>query len=107
MSDTSLAPITRPNGKPYRPRKITCNAVSGELGEVVAVIVLGTHDVDGVRQFAQDSARYWAGSWVSVIAPGTGWWRDAICNGERTWAIDDVRGRAGVWFDVTEGTASE
>lgn len=96
-----LAPIQRDNGRWYRPRKVTCEAVNDLDGLVTAVIVFGTHDVEAARPFASESARYWVDPGYEATCPVPGWWRDAIDRGERTWAIDPVRGRAGVWFEVT------
>jgi len=97
-----LVPVQRDNGHWYRPRKVTCEAVHDYDGLIAAVIVFGTHDADAARQFATDSIRYWVDDEYQAGTTVTGWWRDAMLHGERTWAIDPVRGRAGVWFDVAE-----
>ena len=94
--------ITRPNGKPYRPRKVSCHAVADEWDDVVAVLVLGTHDAEAARPLAEDCVRLWAGSDCTAVRPSTGWWREAIRDGQRWWTDDEARGRAGVRFEVAE-----
>src|ERR1035441_868114 len=51
--------IQRPNGSPYRPRRVFAQAV-GEEDE--GVLVLGTHDLDRAQSLADKVARYIAGS---------------------------------------------
>ena len=94
--------ITRPNGKPYRPRKVTGHAVADEDDMVVAVVVLGTHDVERARPLAEDCVRAWVDGSYTAVNPVTGWWRDGFDMGQRCWVADPVRGRAGVWFKVAE-----
>ena len=94
--------ITRPNGKPYRPRKVTGHAVADEDDMVVAVVVLGTHDVERAGPLAEDCVRAWVDSGYTAVNPVPGWWRDGFETGQRCWANDPVRGRAGFWFEVAE-----
>lgn len=99
---SALPAIERPNGKQYRPRKITGNAVGDENGCVIAVIVLGTHDVERARPLAEDCARYWVDGGYTAANPEAGWWRNGFHWGEPTWIDDAVSGRAGVRFEVVE-----
>jgi hypothetical protein len=87
--------IERPNGKPYRPRRVVAYGV-GEDGE--GVIVLGTHDLSRAQALADELARYVAGSGFVAVDPWRGWWRDGFESGERRWVSDEERGRAGVCF---------
>jgi len=94
-------PITRPNGKVYRPRKVMCHALSNEdTGTLTAVIVLGTHDVDAARELASRVGPYWADEDVKLGGAEVSWWRKGYCWGALCWLEDDVRGAAGVRFEV-------
>jgi hypothetical protein len=96
--------IIRPNGKPYRPRKVTGHAVADEDDMVTAVLVLGTHDIERARPFAEECVRLWVDSSYTAAGPVTGWWRDGFHMGQRCWADDPVRGRAGVRFEAVESS---
>jgi hypothetical protein len=102
MTGIPLAPVRRDNGRWYRPRTISCAAVHDEDANLTAVIVFGTHDAVAVRPLAQESIGYWLGPDYEACVPIAGWWRDTILRGDRTWAPDPIRGRAGIWFDVAE-----
>jgi len=106
VSETTVAPgetITRPNGKPYRSRRVTVQAV-GEEDE--GVLVLGTHDLDRAQALADQVARRIAGTGFVAVDPWRGWWRDGFENGARAWVNDEVRGRAGVLFrDIVESAS--
>lgn len=90
--------MTRPNGKPYRARSVTANAVADEDGDLCGVIVLGTHDIARAQPLATDYARWQLGEGFKAASPLTGWYRDGFEGGRRRWITDEVRGRAGVWF---------
>jgi hypothetical protein len=105
MADTDpvaaeLAAIERPNGKLYRPRKINCYPVADEDDFVTAVIVFGTHDVERARPLADSSVKTWADSDYTAGNPETGWWRQAMRNGDLFWVDAPVTGRAGVRFEA-------
>jgi hypothetical protein len=94
--------IQRPNGKPYRPRRVFAQAV-GEEDE--GVLVLGTHDMARAQVLADKVARYIAGNGFVAAGPETGWWRDGFECGQRRWVSDEEHGRAGVLFrDMVEMT---
>lgn len=97
-----LPPVRRPNGKWYWPRKVNGNAVCDENDNLVAVLVLGTHDVERARPLAEDCARAWTDDDGTAASPGAGWWRDGMRDSRRWWEYDEIRGRAGVWFEVVE-----
>lgn len=97
-------PITRPNGKTYRSRKVTGHAVVDEDDMVVAVLVLGTHDIERARPLAEECVRLWVDGGYTAASPVTGWWRDGFQLGQRCWVDDQVRGRAGVWFKAVEAS---
>jgi hypothetical protein len=102
---TELSPITRPNGKVYRPRKIRAIYCENDCaGRRDSVIVLGTHDVTVAMPIAIGEARYRISSSTYLFdAVGeVGWWREAIERGERVVIYDDVRGAAGIRFEVEE-----
>lgn len=90
--------VTRPNGKPYRPRRITANAVADEDQNLCGVIVLGTHDQLRAQPLADEYARWQLGEGCKAAEPRCGWYRDAFEGGGRRWVTDEERGRAGVWF---------
>jgi hypothetical protein len=93
--------VQRPNGKPYRPRRVIAQAV-GEDNE--GVIVLGTHDLARAQVLADRLARQIAGPEYTAADPEAGWWRDGLEGGERRWVWDEVNGRAAVLFrDIVEG----
>lgn len=71
----SLAEITRPDGRAYRPRKLAAHAVTDPDDTLIGVVVLGTHDP------------------AKAV-----WWRDGFACGRRGWIDDPVAGRAGIWY---------
>jgi hypothetical protein len=93
MPDT----IMRPNGKPYRPRKLAAHAVVDD-DELVGVIVFGTHDPGEAQPLADQYVPYWLESGYTAVDPLTGWWRDGFESGQRRWVTDEISGRAGIWF---------
>jgi len=98
-----LAAIERPNGKLYRPRRVVAYAC-GEDAE--SVLVVGTHDYDRAQVLANEIAEHIAGSGYVAVDWSTGWYRDGFECGERRWVHDDVRGRAGVFFqEIVEGAS--
>jgi hypothetical protein len=98
-----LPEIMRPNGKPYRPRKITACAVLDDDELTVGVVVFGTHDPATAQQLADAIAFRDAGSSFFATDPGRVWWRDGFDGGRRMWITDEEHGRAGVWFqDIVE-----
>lgn len=99
----SLEPVTRPNGKVYRPRKVAAYPVSDDdYDALTGVVVLGTHDVGLAGALGAQAAAYWADEPVAVVNPAVGWYRLGYSWGELTWLHDEVTGRAGVMFRVTE-----
>ena len=94
-----LPPITRPNGKPYRPRRL--RVVGWNLNtvypEVLQVAVLGTHEVDKARESAPQGYHC-----AYLINPTLGWVRLGMSHGEPTWLHDEVRGAACVIFDESD-----
>lgn len=100
-TDDRHPPLVRPNGKPYRPQKLTVKLTADDIGDPAGVIVLGTHDLAAAQVLADAEAdRYDHG--YAAAGPVTGWYRLVPCNGELTWIDDPVRGRAGVWFQRIE-----
>jgi hypothetical protein len=98
----ALEPVTRPNGRLYRPRAVVAYAV-GEEDE--CVLVLGTHDQRRAQALADQIAERVAGGGFVAASPETGWYRDGFECGERRWVSDEVRGRAGVLFREIAETA--
>jgi hypothetical protein len=101
--------ITRPNGKPYRPRKVIAAAVTdpddGDM--LVGVMVLGTHDYHRAKPMADDYAVWQYGRGHLATDWVTGWWRDGLQNGRRCWLEDPEHGRAGVWFrEIAEASGA-
>ncbi|HEV2779093.1 MAG TPA: hypothetical protein VGX25_06780 [Actinophytocola sp.] len=99
-----LEPITRPNGKVYRPRKVDVYPVDGDgwsEWDQPGVVVLGTHDIERARPLALRAVDFFHGVQYAV-KPRTGWWRLGYQAGELRWIHDDVHGRAGVMFDGSD-----
>lgn len=94
--------IMRPDGKPYRPRKVVAWPVADADEMTSGVMVLGTHDIERARKLADECAAAWAGGGCVAIEPETGWFREGYESGRLMWLRDEVRGRAGVWFRFRE-----
>ncbi|MFD6770615.1 hypothetical protein ACFWC6_30830 [Micromonospora chalcea] len=89
--------ITRPNGKPYRPRKPGLRAHAYENEDDCGVIVFGTLDPEQARPFAAEMCNHWYGMPMAVN-PAPGWYRNGFRDGERAWIPDEQRGAPGVMF---------
>lgn len=100
---TGLPVIERPDGRPYRPRKVAAYPVTDGDEMTSGVMVLGTHDIERARPLADSCAAAWADAGCTAGAPEAGWFRLGYESGRLTWLRDAVRGRAGVWFrEITE-----
>lgn len=86
-----LVPVTRPDGRVYRPRKIRCVDGDQGWGDPLFVIVLGTHDIEAARKLAEDRAA-WIDPEITLKGGRAGWYR---VTGDR----DEARGAAGVMFE--------
>lgn len=93
-----LEEIARPDGRLYRPRKVTAAPVFDGDEIESGVIVFGTHDIGRAQPLADQVAMSAAGSSFRAARPVTVWWRDGFEGGRRNWVDDPVKGRAGVWF---------
>lgn len=99
--DKARGGLIRPNGKLYRPRKVTCHAWVDSNDEVSGVLVLGTHNIDVAQPLADEAVRCWAdGSMRAEPWREPGWYRDGYAYGERAWVDDPLRGRAGIMFEA-------
>jgi hypothetical protein len=98
-------PVTRPNGKTYRPQRLTAYAVTDEYEILCGVIVLGTHDQHRAQPMADDYACWQLGAGYAAVNPLPGWYRDGFDGGSRRWVTDEAHGRAGVWFREIAETA--
>lgn len=98
MSD--LVPVTRPNGKIYRPRKpprwIRIDDWDSEDEPNSWVYVLGTHDIDRAWQLAQGV--YGADRSTAEQC----WIRHTMRDNEHCYDLDEIRGAAAVTFEVWE-----
>jgi hypothetical protein len=82
------APVTRPNGKIYRPRKpLRAVLVEDDEIERVYVYVFGTDDVDRARQLALRLES------VDPQPEPLTWVRLGMRNGEPAYVVDEERGR--------------
>lgn len=96
-------PITRPDGRVYRARKVTAYPFASGDDWITGVLVIGTHDVGRARALAEQVVLRDVGRGYAAVDPETGWWHDGFQGGERIWIHDPVRGRAGVMFrDIVE-----
>jgi hypothetical protein len=93
-----LPVITRPNGKPYQPRKVTAYAVTDDDEITVGVIVFGTHDPARAQELADQIARWDIGGNYTAVDPVAVWWDDRFECGRRVWVTDEEHGRGGIWF---------
>lgn len=95
----SLEPVTRPNGKAYRPRKVR-SVVFEDDGprRPWRVLVLGTHDTAFAARVARQRAAE-ADPDIRLNGGRRGWWRESIRDGDLFWEWNDVTGAAGVMFE--------
>jgi hypothetical protein len=93
-----LPVIMRPNGKPYRPRKVIAYPVGDEDETTTGVIVFGTHDAGRAQGLADQIAHWEVGSDFAAAEPECVWWGDTFEQGRRGWVTDEEHGRAGVFF---------
>lgn len=101
---SALKPVTRPDGRVYRPRKITGHAVADDGDLLSGVCILGTHDLAVAQPLADEYASWQLGSGSVALEPETGWFREGYESGRPMWIRDPVKGRAGVMFHkVREG----
>lgn len=91
-------PVVRPDGRVYRPRRLVVQEWEDDWES--GVLVLGTHDVVRARALALGVCHRDHGPESTALFVATGWYRDGYAYGERAWIHDDVRGRAGVKFEV-------
>lgn len=96
------SPVTRPNGKTYRPRMApralqVDNTYARSDDADSLILVFGTHDIERAYALA---AKHWPGTQKDT-ADRT-WVRETIRNGEPFIEYDDVRGAATVRFEVIE-----
>lgn len=87
-----LVPVTRPNGKVYRPRKPPRAVPVEDDRDGSTVYVLGTHDVERARALAQR---------VTTVCPyprAESWHRLGMRNGDPYYVYDDVRGAPSLVF---------
>lgn len=96
MSDGDT--VTRPDGRVYRSRKVTANAVSDDCDDITGVMVLGTHDTGRAQKLADEYVAWQVDNGQVAVGPVAGWWRDGFEGGRRTWVADEKHGRAGIWF---------
>lgn len=98
---TALEPVTRPNGKVYRPRKIRVVILYDEDMIESQVLVLGTHDVLRAWLLAEVEAGSIDGNYTTR-SPRQGWWRQGIRDYQTWYEYDEIRGAAGVKFDICD-----
>lgn len=96
-------PLTRPNGKPYRARKVVVEAWEDDGGDC-GCIVLGTHDIARAQPLADEACELWHG--MPATQPECGWWRLTYYYGSLRWMTDPIRGRAGVYFTADDNPAA-
>lgn len=100
--------IIRPNGKPYRPRKIVVEPWDDHWDHRCGAAVFGTHDVEAARAIAaEEIAARWAMPYA--IDARVGWWRSGYegTRGEPSWVYDEVHGRAAVFFTASDDPEEE
>lgn len=97
MTDTTL---TRPNGKPYRPRKpgLRTRPWGNDDTDRHGVVVLGTLDPEEAHPQAAEWIMYWHDTECRPAHPEPGWYRDGYDHTGPAWIIDEKRGAPGVMF---------
>jgi hypothetical protein len=99
---SSLAPIERPDGRLYRPRKIVAaiwdNEEANGRYDDYGVFVFGTHDVERARPLAEQAIKHFFDADLVPTEPECRWVRLGYHNGEQAYIDDPVRGRAAVQF---------
>ncbi len=98
----ALPLIPRPDGRLYRPRKVTAYPVGDDNGALDGVLVLGTHDTARALALATVLVTAELGRFYLPATPELVWVRDGMTGGERAWVPDEVNGRAGVLFREVE-----
>jgi hypothetical protein len=99
MPEIPLVPVTRPNGRTYRPRQVVVqpwendDAWSEWSG---GVYVLGTHDIEATRPVAHRAIKSHHDNTMIATRPERCWVRLGYADGDLCWVHDDVRGRAAV-----------
>lgn len=96
-----LDPVTRPNGKVYRPRLIRGEVLYDDDTIESQVLVLGTHDIYRAEAFAFRVVQSVDKNYT-VHSPRLGWWRHTVRDYEPYFEPDEVRGAAGVMFDICD-----
>jgi hypothetical protein len=96
-----LEPVTRPNGKKYRPRKLRAEVLNTGPPEEEGVLVLGTHNIEIAQIIAQNALDCYEWN-LRPVNGWTGWWRSTVRDHETYYEQDTVRGAAGVWFEYTD-----
>lgn len=89
--------LVRPDGRRYRPVKVTAEFTVGGDGMEEGVMVCGTHDIARARALAEPYVSRWDAG-MAPASPVTGWWRLGYSAGRMVWLPDEVKGRAAVWF---------
>lgn len=105
VGTADLPAIRRPDGRPYRPKKVVARPWYEDcagVGLSCGVVVLGTHDVGRARELAEDCCARWY-DLPRAVWPEVGWYRLGYsgARGEQSWVDDPVRGRAGVLFQAS------
>lgn len=97
---SELEPITRPNGKVYRPRKVVTWKWENEgyPNDDCGVVVLGTQDLDRALKAADRAIKFWYDTDLVPANPEVNWFRLGYSYGDLVWLRDETSGRAGVMF---------
>ena len=98
---TAPPPVTRPNGKLYRPRSIRVDYIDDDGNHPenypAKTVVLGTHDI-AIAQQRVSTGR----ACQYLISPRTAWLRLGFEGGELRWVHDEAHGAACVIFDESD-----
>lgn len=113
MTVLKLPAIERPNGKLYRPRKVTAESMGFE-DEITSIVVFGTHDASFAKLHAAAEAErlsdeFYGGQYRLKLtdAGSPVWYKQTLSHFEDNRAVysfsqDPELGRAGVRFYVDE-----
>jgi hypothetical protein len=95
-----LPSITRPNGRLYRPRKISVQIIG--LDEAEEVVVFGTEDRERAQALAEREVSVMVDSGYTAVYDHTAWLRSGYQGGEPWFFHDEDKGRFGLVFAIEE-----
>jgi hypothetical protein len=97
---SALPPIERPNGRLYRPRKISVHIIG--LDEAEEVVVFGTRDREHAQALAEREVSVMVDSGYTAVFDYETWLRSGYQHGEPWFFHDEDKGRFGLAFAIVD-----